>query len=135
MKKVSLITLTVFTFISLFWTDANAQLATANSSSGTTAAAAVTEFCARSAITGECVTPTTNSISIPVDDTTDDAADDTADDTTTPLSVNFYNNNLNNLGDTNFSRVTSMTPTSSATVSTCPSGTTKSSDGCCCINN
>ena len=75
MKKVSLITLTVFTFISLFWTDANAHLATANSSSGTTAAAAVTEFCARSAITGECVTPTTNSISIPVDDTTDDAAD------------------------------------------------------------
>ena len=131
MKKVSLITLTVFTFISLSWTDANAQLATANSSSGTTAAAAVTESCFRSAITGECITPTTNSISIPADDTTDDAADDT----TTPLSVNFYNNNLNNLGDTNFSRVTSLTPTSSATVSTCPSGTTKSSDGCCCINN
>ncbi len=26
-------------------------------------------------------------------------------------------------------------PLNSATVSSCPSGTTKSSDGCCCVNN
>ena len=26
-------------------------------------------------------------------------------------------------------------PTTTATVSSCPSGTTKSSDGCCCVNN
>lgn len=62
-----------------------------------------------------------------VTDQTDDSSDSSL------LVRNGITINTDNLEDLNSELV--FTGTSSGTVSSCPSGTTKSSDGCCCVNN